>query len=371
MAGLLTHDWIERTGGSEKVLDALSEVFEDADIACLWSNASDRYPNRNVISSPLGWSRFSRHKTAMMPLMPLLWRAFPKRDYDWIISSSHQFSHHISRGKSGTKKLAYVHTPARYLWTPEYDPRGQKWYVKIVAPVFRFVDKRRARDIDAIAANSEFIRERIYAAWGLESKVIYPPVDSFKISAVNDWTQHLDEIELSMINSLPVEFILGASRLIKYKKLEDVIRMGRVAGIHVVIAGDGPDMERLQSLAKQNPLGVTFVGNVSDETLYSLYQKCVSYVFPAIEDFGIMPVEAMAAGASVIVMSLGGTAETVVDGVTGAYCDFDSDDTMKFALDSAKRCLPIDSKIRAGQFDIQIFKENILEWQKDAINEEI
>lgn len=248
-----------------------------------------------------------------MPLMLPTWRMIPPAGtYDWVLASSHLFAHHaVVDRQQDIPKLAYVHTPARYIWSPEIDERGRSLAAQAVAPMLRQLDRRRAGEITSVAANSEFVRERIHRAWGIESRVIYPPVNVALASSVADWRCQLEVAEQQVFGALPKDFILGASRFVPYKRLDAVIEVGSTLGIPVVLAGSGPDEARLRRIADDAPVPVHFVGRPSDQALYALYQQALCLVFLAVEDFGIMPVEAMACGTPVMVGPLGGARESV------------------------------------------------------------
>ena len=138
------------------------------------------------------------------------------------------------------------------------------------------------------------------------------------IQQVADWSTRLTDVESQQLVALLDGFVLGASRFIPYKQLELVLLTGEASGRPVVLAGDGPEEQRLRELAEAARVPVHFVIAPSTPLLYALYQRCAVFVFPALEDFGIMPVEAMAAGAAVVARSEGGTAESTIDGATGA-----------------------------------------------------
>ena len=183
-----------------------------------------------------------------------------------------------------------------------------------------------------------------------------------RIQACPDWSARLNSLEAACLDRLPAEFLLGASRLVTYKRLDDVIRMGALLEVPVVIAGDGPERGRLESQAAQTGVHATFVGRVSDEFLYALYQRAVAYVFPAIEDFGIMPVEAMAAGARVVAAHRGGTAESVADGITGALCDLGSPAECVAAVGRLSGLNAADAQQRARLFSAERFAARFREW---------
>lgn len=314
--GLLTHEWIEPTGGSEKVLDQFALAFPDAPIACLWDGDPGRYPDRTVEESPLARTPLRGRKTPSAPLLPAVWtgRWHEHHEAEWILTSSHTFAHHIAASRHGRSATtyAYVHTPARFLWAPEVDPRAAHPVARALGPVLRSVDRRRAQYIDHIAVNSRYVRERVRRAWGRDARVIYPPVAVDELRSVPDWrTRVVDPAERRLLGSLPETFVLGASRMVAYKRLDLVIEAGAAAGLPVVVAGSGPESERLGELAAAANVPVLLTGRVSDALLRALMQLALVYLYPPVEDFGIMPVEAMALGTPVVVGHVGGARESV------------------------------------------------------------
>ncbi|MDI9917072.1 glycosyltransferase [Rhodococcus sp. IEGM 1379] len=321
MAGVLVHEWIERSGGAEKVLDEFVHCYPDADLYCLWNDAPDRYPAAIVRESVLARTPLRGRKALAIPAMPFTWRGLENRDYDFALISSHLFAHHatFARGSAELRKFVYVHTPARYVWNPELDERGNSLPARLASPFLRGIDRKRASEGASFAANSEFVSSRIVRAWGVQSKVIYPPVDVVRIAGVDDWRSRLTQEESQLLSSLPSPFVLGASRFIPYKRLDWVIKAAEKAGIAAVVAGSGPEEKRLRAMASAASVPVRILHRPSDSMLFALYQQALAYVFPPIEDFGIMPVEAMAAGARLITNSVGGASETVVQGVDGLH----------------------------------------------------
>ena len=189
--------------------------------------------------------------------------------------------------------------------------------MRAASPMLRGLDRRRAREGALFAANSDFVRRRMERAWGVDARVVFPPVDTRRITAVADWGTALDETESELVAGLPETFVLGASRYVPYKRLDWVIRAAERAGVPAVIAGSGPEEPRLRELAEAARVPVQVLARPSDALLFTLYQRASVFVFPAIEDFGIMPVEARAAGARVIVNGLGGASEWLTEGVDG------------------------------------------------------
>ncbi|GAA3930644.1 glycosyltransferase [Microbacterium soli] len=319
MTGLLVHEWIESSGGAENVLEAMARVFPDADIQCLWNDAPHRFAQRRVRETWLARTPLRRHKALALPFTVGAWRRLSVPcDYDWMLVSSHLFAHHATLAGRDVPKYVYAHTPARYIWNPELDERGNSVAVKAVAPMFRRIDRRRAQEATAIAANSAFVRDRIAQAWERDAVVIHPPVVVERILSQNDWrTQVTDAEALRLLERLPSPFILGASRFIPYKRLDRVIEAGERADLPVVIAGRGPEEEHLRAVAESARVPVHVVASPSDALLYALMQQAAVFVFPPVEDFGIIPVEAQATGTPVVTGPVGGQVETFVDGVSG------------------------------------------------------
>ena len=364
MAGVLVHEWISQSGGSENVLQAMSEVYPDADIVCLWNDSTGRFPPERLRESWLARSPLRRSKVAALPFMPMTWRQQKNLDYDWALISSHLFAHHVrfKPQPRSFRRFVYVHTPARYIWAPELDGRGQGRVARTIAAALRPLDRRRAQQPAAYAANSNFVRRRIATAWGVEARVIFPPVEVTEIQRVHNWAAQLTNEDSEIFAGLPQGYVLGASRFIPYKRLDLVIRAGEAADRPVVLAGRGPELGRLRYAAAAARVPVSFVDRPSAALLRALYQQAAVFVFPAIEDFGIMPVEAMAAGAPVLAQETGGTAESVVPGLTGALCTFASRTAMREGIETALATHRADRLRHAGTFRAERFCQEIRSW---------
>lgn len=333
MPGLIAHEWIEPFGGSENVLEAIAAEFPDAPILTPWTNAPERFPGRDVRELWLARSPLRGRKALAMPALAAAWRTAidPREHLDWVLASSHSFAHHLKpRGVSrDSPKLVYAYTPARYLWTPELDERGSGLAARLGGRMLRPLDRRRAAEATAVAGISEFVAKRIAETWERDATVIYPPVEVTRLQSVPDWRAALDGDESAALDSLPDQFVLGASRFIPYKRLDLVIEAGEAVGLPVVIAGAGPEEARLRARADAASVPVAFVIAPSDALLFALYQAASVFVFPPVEDFGIMPIEAMALGTPVAANRVGGSAETVAEGVSGMH--FDADDRVSLA----------------------------------------
>ena len=364
MGGVLVHEWISQSGGSENVLQAMSEVYPDADIVCLWNDSTGRFAPERLRESWMARSPLRRSKAAALPFMPATWRRRKNHGYDWALISSHLFAHHVrfTPQPRDFRRFVYVHTPARYIWAPDLDGRGQSRAARTVAAALKPLDRRRAQQPAIYAANSDFVRRRMAETWGVEAQVIYPPVDVTEIQRVENWTTRLTAGESEIMATLPDGYLLGASRFVPYKRLDLVIKAGEAADRPVVLAGRGPELPRLQVAAASATVPVRFLGRPSVALLRALYQKAAVFVFPAIEDFGIMPVEAMAAGAPVLAHETGGTAESVVPGLTGALCTFASRTAMRDGIETALGTRRADRLRQAGTFRAERFCQEIRSW---------
>lgn len=361
MTGVLVHEWIAQAGGSENVLQALSEVYPNADIYCLWNDSTGRFAPERVRETWLARSPLRRSKAAALPFMPLAWRMLRADRYDWALISSHAFAHHVTFGDPELRRHVYVHTPARYVWTPELDLRGSGAAARFAATWLKRIDRRRANEGAQFAANSEFVRRRIQDAWLVDARVIYPPVDVERIQSTS-WRDLLVDVEQDTLDALPDSFVLGASRFIPYKRLDLVIRTGEITGLPVVIAGSGPELPMLRELAADASVDVHFVLSPSDALLRSIYSRALVYVFPAVEDFGIMPVEAMASGVPVVGQAIGGVAESVEPGITGALTTFESDTEIAEAFEVAVGVDRAVARQRARRFSRSRFADEITGW---------
>lgn len=363
MPGLIVHEWVEKSGGSEKVVEELLAEFPQADLQVLWSDAPDRFA-RPVRETWLARTALRKRKELALPLMPLVWRGLDRRpEPEWMLVSSHLFAHHARlRNARQIPKLVYAHTPARYIWEPSLDARGASAPVRIASAVLKPIDRSRAQEAISIAANSEFTRQRVRRAWNRDATVIFPPVDTRRIRSERIWQDRLSPEEEGIVLGLPETFVLGASRFVSYKRLDLVIRCGEANDLPVVLAGAGPDEARLRAIATDAAVPVIFVDRPSDPLLFTLYQRSLVLVFPAIEDFGIMPVEAMAAGTPVIVPSVGGAAESVA--LLHGGTTFERDDLAEWR-NSLHGALEVDRHQLADRAEVlsnESFRSRIRHW---------
>lgn len=357
--GILLHEWLEPFGGAENVFEEICRTFPEAARLCLWNDAPKRFGK--VRETWLARTPLRRHKAIAIPFMLGAWRHLGEADADWILVSTHLFAHHAHFNGSAkfARKFAYVHSPARYIWAPDLDRRGSGLGKRALARPLMSIDKKRATEIDFAAANSKFVAERIASTWDIESSVIYPPVRSRQFGSVSFHPRAGDD---AFLESAPADFLIAASRLTPYKGIDLVLEMGAAVGLPVIVCGDGPDYDRLKDLAQNLAIPVIFVREPSDYLLANLLKRARALIFPAIEDFGILPVEAMATGTPVIGSNMGGVSETVVHGKTGILLDDWSLSGMREAILAAERIEAMDCVARAMEFDAGVFESRIRAW---------
>ncbi|PSL38924.1 glycosyltransferase involved in cell wall biosynthesis [Labedella gwakjiensis] len=370
MAGLIVHEWIERHGGSENVVDSMATAFPDAAIHCLWNNAPDRFPGRTVTESWMSKTPLRRSKAFALPFMPSTWYRTDISEAEFVLVSSHLFAHHVGAkdAASGPPRFVYVHTPGRYIWTPELDARGDNPVTRAAAPLLKKIDRRRALEGADFAANSDYIRNRVSNSWGVDARVIHPPVRVGLLQSESDWRNRLNEEDRQVAEALPPNFILGASRFVDYKRLDVAIRAGELADLPVVLAGAGPQLAELQQKASTASVPVTFVHRPSDELLFSLYQQAALLVFAAVEDFGIMPVEAMSLGTPVLVIAEGGASESVRALSGGSVIETLDDSAIKVGISESLGLDMTVARASAGRkFGPERFERDVKIWVKDGI----
>lgn len=359
MNGIIVHEWMERTGGAERVVQAMRVAYPQAEVLALWSDLEDA----QIRESWMGRSPLRHNKLLAIPAMLSTWRHQRAGEADWAIVSSHLFAHHVRfHDAAELPKYVYCHTPARYLWEPSLDTRGDSRFVRSAASIIKPIDRRRAQEAYGIAANSRFVAERIEKCWDRESAVIYPPVEVTELQRTKDWAHKVTGLETAVLDSLPDSYVLGASRFVSYKNLEFAIDVSEHAGIPAVIAGGGAHEGALRRRARHSKVPVYFVILPSDELLRAIMQKAIVFAFGAVEDFGIMPVEAMALGTPVICGRAGGVNETVAEGISGFHVDMALGSHLKQAVEMAASLVPETIAAHAHAFSRERFIEELKAW---------
>lgn len=306
------HEWLASRAGSEQVFEQLAQLWPEADLYALTREPGLTLDvgGRPVTTTVLdrGWLRGRRGLT--LPLMPLAWSRV-RGDYDLVVTSHHAMAITNRLVRPGGRHLAYVHSPARYLWSPDIDARGKGAVLAPARALLRRVELRAARRLDGIAANSDEVARRVARFWGREATVVPPPVD----------TEFFTPAPAGRPDAGGPPFLLGVGRFIGYKNHLRVIELAEAAGMRAVIAGHGPLADVLVERAARATVPVEVRLAPSREELRELYRDAAALVFPTVEDFGMVPVEAQACGTPVLAVAAGGAVQTVDHGVTGFLAD--------------------------------------------------
>ena len=305
----LVQDWFFTPGGSENVAFELADLLPASDV---YTSFADSLTHTRLGSRLHTWPLQrpfpgTRSYRTFLPLYPLWFGSLDLRRYDVVVSSSSAFAKAV-RTRASSPHIAYIHTPMRYAWDLDRylagpaHPRVSGVAARMLRPWLQRWDRHTAQRPDVLVANSQAVRDRIRRHWNRDAEVIHPPVDVDFISP----------------SSRDDGFLLVAARMLAYRRLDLAIDAATRLGRQLVVIGDGPERRRLEARAGGS---VRFLGFVDRATLLDHLQRCHAYVVPGEEDFGIAPVEAMAAGKPVVAFAAGGALETVVDGITGVLFD--------------------------------------------------
>lgn len=306
----LVHDWLTGMRGGEKCLEVLCELYPDAPIHTLLHNKGSMSPaieSKKIFTSFINRlpSKSTQYRK-YLPLFPIAIAQFDLSEYDLVISTSHAVAKNV-RVRKDALHICYCFTPMRYVWDmyDQYFGKGKAGIVTraamaVIAPFLRWWDVKTSSNVTYFIAISEEIRRRIKKHYARDAEMIYPPVDT-------------EQFQLSTVRE---DFFLIVSALVPYKRIDLAVEAFNRNGKQLVIAGTGPERERLQSVAKPN---IQFLGWQSDDELAQLYAKCNALIFPGVEDFGIVPLEAQASGKPVLAYGQGGALETIINGVTGLF----------------------------------------------------
>jgi glycosyltransferase involved in cell wall biosynthesis len=307
----IVHEWFSAAGGSETVFRHIADLLPHAARFVLWKERDAGADDLGLRESWLARTPLRRAKALALPVMPLAWRTLSRERFDVVLSSSHAFAHLVRFGaRPQTRYLSYVHSPARYVWSPDFDGRGANRLLAGPRRALRHADVALSRHVHAYAANSREVADRIKRFWRRDAEVIHPPVDVDYFGAAPPEQRHRDR-----------DYLLGVGRFIGYKNFDLIIAVAAAARMPLVIAGSGPEEARLRAAARRAGVAVRFEIRPSNESLRELYWGAKALIFPVHEDFGMIPVEAQACGTPVLGLRRGGLLETVVDGETGFLVD--------------------------------------------------
>lgn len=310
MKTALVQDWLVVDGGAEKVFKAIYEIYPSP----IYTLVADKenFPwveNKQVKESFIAKLPFAKKRYRIyLPFFPLAIEQLNLFDYDLIISSSYSVAKGILK-HSEQLHICYMHSPVRYAWDLYFQylkeanlERGLKGILaKYILHKIRIWDIISSNRVDFFVANSKFIAKRIKNVYRREAEVIYPPVD-------------IDRFKLTEKKE---NYYITASRMVPYKKIDLIVKaFKKLPDKKLIVIGDGPDYPKIKKIAA-GAKNIELLGYVEDKFLIEYISKAKAFVFAALEDFGIVPVEAQATGTPVIALGKGGTLETVIDKKTG------------------------------------------------------
>jgi glycosyltransferase involved in cell wall biosynthesis len=358
----IVHYWLLVAGGGEQVLRTILELFPGADVFTLLKD--DRFtrsflPNVSVKSSFLQKIPFAyKHHTKLLTLMPAALETLDVRGYDLIISSEAGPAKGILPDL-GSTHVCYCHSPMRYLWDQFEDYRSStstlsKIIFSAALPKLRTWDFVTASRVDRFAANSRHVQARIKQYWRRQSDLIFPPVQIAQFRPNKDRS----------------DYYLMSGRHVPYKRFDIAIEACKRLGRRLIITGRGRETQRLKRMAGPS---IEFVDQCSRDELARYYENARAFLMPAEEDFGIAPVEAMAAGCPVIAFGRGGALDTVVPNVSGVlFNEQNTEGLVDAIITFESRQSDFDASIiaeHAQQFDEVQFKKKFSEFVRSALEQ--
>jgi glycosyltransferase involved in cell wall biosynthesis len=349
----IVHDYLNQCGGAERVALELAKIWPGAPIyTSLYrpNSTFDEFAELDVRPTALDHVPVDGGFRALAPLYPLAFRSLGTLDHDLVISSSSGWAHGVRTGPD-TVHIVYCHTPARWLHRP-HEHLGRSLGPALLAPLagpLRRWDEAAAERADIYVATCENVRRRVSHIYGRGAHVIHPPVDVERFAPRPRG-----------------ERLLVVSRLLPYKRVELVVRAAAKAGLGLDVVGEGPSLRALKLAASPD---TAFHGRVDETTLIDLMQGCRALCVAATEDFGIAPLEALAAGKPVVAYAAGGVLETLQDGVTAAFFDQLSVDAVVDAIARVDeiRTSPLELAAAAARFSARAFRRRFHAFARDAL----
>lgn len=354
-------DWLTNQGGAERVIVALHRLYPEAPIYTSVYNPGS-VPDLVGADIRTSWlqrlpAKLRNKHQFLLPFFPHAFEQLDLADFDIIISSCSAFSKSVKKTRPHQIHICYCHTPTRYLYHARADyvqnyplPIWMK-PLKIIFPILITYltkkDQQAARDVDHFISNSNFVGQRIKKYYQRDSTTIYPCIE-------------VDQFQVQTPQS-PDSYYLALGRFIPYKNFDLLVRTFIQNGRPLKLGGVGPELEKCKQLAQGAP-NIEFLGFVDYEVLPSLYTGAKAFLFPAEEDFGLTPVEAMATGTPIIALGRGGARESVTE-KTGVFFDEPTVPSLQEAIDRfEKNEQKFSSKEiidRASQFDEKVFQEKL------------
>jgi glycosyltransferase involved in cell wall biosynthesis len=321
----LVHDYLTQRGGAERVFELLCKRYPTADIfTSLYEpqktiDLGERIINTTFLQGIPGAAKYFR---LMAPFYFTAFRTLNLQDYDLIISSSTSFAKAV-RKRPDARHICFCHNVTRFLWDTKTYLRqygDYRYFAPLIEQVFqlmRDVDLKYAQEPDLYIANSSVVACRIQKIYNKQAVVINYPIDTSKF----------------IFSERKDEYYLASARMISYKRLDLIIEAFNWLGWQLLISGDGPEEERLKSKALGN---IKFLGHVSDRKRKELFSQAKSIIVAALEDYGLVPIEANASGTPVIAYGAGGVLDTQIPGKTGVFFKRQTPESLQSALLEAR-----------------------------------
>ena len=353
---VLAHDSFTQYGGAERVIEVISEIYPQSEIYTLASDiAITRHlANKNIHNSLLNIFYHIIPKLQWwFPLAPVALRLMKLSPAKVVLSSSSAFMKGL-RKPVGSIHIDYCHTPTRFLWSDAVYAEGEvPFYLRLFMRIYlrwlRKWDLAAAKRVDFFVANSLEVQKRIKKYYNRDSKLIYPFIDT------HFW-----------VNSKPKQdYFLVAGRITPYKGYEKIISIFNELGVRLHVVGEGRYLSYLKSIAKDN---IIFFGRVSDKELRDQYSGAKAFLYPQVEDFGLMPLESASCGTPTIALGEAGSLETVVSGVTGELIQkFDFETVQKIVNGWHQDKYNVEAmRAHAQKFSKEIFQKNITDFVREV-----
>jgi glycosyltransferase involved in cell wall biosynthesis len=352
---------MNQVGGAEDVLENLVALFPDAPIhtSLYWpEKMPDHWRTWDIQTAFIDRLPLAQKRQQLyFPLYPYAFEQFDFSGFDLVLSNKSGFCHGVITG-TDTVHICYCLTPTRYVWRYHQYARQENLgrVVQLMLQPFltqlRIWDRLAADRVDHFIAISEEVRRRIGKIYRRDAVIIYPPVDTGRFEPT---TNQIDD------------YYLIVGRLVPYRRIDLLIEAFNHLERPLLIAGSGRDRERLEAMAGPN---ITFLGYVPDDELPALMAKCRAFMFPGEEDFGIAPIQAMAAGRPVIAYAAGGAKETVVPGTGRLFAEQTVADIIE-AVESfdPNSVSPAFIRRHAEQFDVSRFKHQLMNFIEEKVEE--
>ena len=357
----IMHDFLVQMGGAERVTEVLHQTLPGAELHTSMAVPERLSPYLKTAAPRTTWMQRLPFKTKLFRhyfmLYPFAIQGADLSEYDLVVSSCFGFAKGARR-REGAIHVCYCHNPMRWVWrTNDYlakesfSPLKRKLVELALGPLKAW-EMRAAKRPDYFIANSQVVADRLRYAFGVESTVIFPPIDTarFKPAAETE------------------NYFLILARLAPYKRLDIAIEACTRLNLPLVVIGDGPDRERLTKLAGPT---VTFLGRQPDDVVNHYASHCRALIFPGEEDFGIAPLEINASGRPVVAYRGGGATETIIEGVNGTFFDEQEVPSLMKALQHFDTLQWDSVAIRkhAEQYDVSIFQEKMLNFLAEVLPE--